>query len=186
MKSTDRAARPAPGERERVIVDRARTIAEDEGWSAVTVRRLAAAIGYSQPVLYQHFPEGRSAIVAAVSRTGFADLRDALGAQSGRSGLEALVTAARTYVEFACEHPALYEAMFEMRSHTTFASDETPHELQFAFNALAELLHDSSDALVRTELFWSALHGIATLERDGRLPVGQREERIAELAKLFR
>lgn len=151
----------------------------------MTVRRLAAAIGYSQPVLYQHFPEGRSAIVAAVSRTGFTTLSESLAAQSGRSGKRALVTAARAYVEFAGEHPALYEAMFEMRSHTTFASDETPHELQFAFTALADLLRDSSDSQVRTELFWSALHGIATLERDGRLPVTQREARIAELARLF-
>lgn len=185
MKSTENARRSAPAQRERKIVDRARAIAEAEGWDAVTVRRLADAIGYSQPVLYQHFPEGRGAIVAAVSRTGFADLRDALGALSGQSGPAALAAAARSYVEYAGAHPAVYEAMFEMRSHTRFASDETPHELQFAFNALADLLRDSSDSQVRTELFWSSLHGIATLERDGRLPVAQREARIAQLARLF-
>ncbi|WP_167132771.1 TetR/AcrR family transcriptional regulator [Paramicrobacterium chengjingii] len=185
MKYTDHSGRPAPADRQRVIVDRARSIAEEEGWNAVTVRRLADAIGYSQPVLYQHFPEGRSAIVAAVSRTGFADLREALSAVPRQSGAAALAAAAHSYVEYAGEHPALYEAMFEMRSHTRFASDETPHELQIAFSALADLLLDRSETRVRTELFWSALHGIATLERDGRLPLAQREARIAELARLF-
>lgn len=149
------------------------------------MRRLANAIGYSQPVLYQHFPAGRSAIVAAVSRTGFADLSEVLSALPGQPGAAALAVAAHSYVEYAADHPALYEAMFEMRSHTKFASDETPHELQIAFAALAELLGDRSETRVRTELFWSALHGIATLERDGRLPLAQREARIAELAQLF-
>lgn len=185
MKSRVGAVRPTPADRERAIVDRAGAIAEAEGWSAVTVRRLAEAIGYSQPVLYQHFPEGRSAIVAAVSRAGFAELHGALAQRSSQSGAGALAAAARVYLEYAADHPALYEAMFEMRSHTRFASDETPDELRLAFAALADLLNDNTESSVRTELFWSALHGIATFERDGRLPVSQREARIAELARVF-
>lgn len=40
--------------------------AEPEGWSAVTTRRLASEVEYSQPVLYSHF-KGRDAITAAVA-----------------------------------------------------------------------------------------------------------------------
>src|SRR3569833_4545352 len=60
-------------EREQLIVTAARELAESEGWDAVTTRRLAAEIEYSQPVLYSHF-KGKDAIMAAVAVEGFAAL----------------------------------------------------------------------------------------------------------------
>ncbi|NUP41315.1 MAG: helix-turn-helix transcriptional regulator, partial [Streptomyces sp.] len=64
-------------EREQLIVTTARELAEAEGWDAVTTRRLAAEIEYSQPVLYSHF-KGKGAIMAAVAEQGFGDLGAAL------------------------------------------------------------------------------------------------------------
>ena len=60
-------------ERERLIVTAARELAEAEGWEAVTTRRLADRVEYSQPVLYSHFA-GKDAIMAAVAVEGFAEL----------------------------------------------------------------------------------------------------------------
>ncbi|MEV4046390.1 helix-turn-helix domain-containing protein, partial [Streptomyces sp. NPDC049744] len=60
-------------ERERLIVTAARDLAEAEGWDAVTTRRLAAEIEYSQPVLYSHF-KGKGAIMAAVAVRGCEEL----------------------------------------------------------------------------------------------------------------
>ena len=42
-------------ERYELILAAARELAEAEGWDAVTTRRLAGLIDYSQPVLYSHF-----------------------------------------------------------------------------------------------------------------------------------
>lgn len=174
----------APPDREAAIVAAARTIAESEGWPAVTVRRLAAAIGYSQPVLYQHFPKGRPEIIAAVARSGFTELETLVVAEEGaRSG--AVIQTARAYLTFAREHGALYAAMFEMPSLNTFASARTPAPLRSAFEALRALFGQGPEADTRTELFWSTLHGVAVLERDGRLPPDRREERIAMIAGLF-
>src|SRR5215831_12249345 len=64
-------------EREHRIIAAARVIAEREGWDAVTIRRLADEIEYSQPVLYSHF-ENRDAIVAAVAVEGFREITVAL------------------------------------------------------------------------------------------------------------
>ena len=79
MSVQDRRARERQ-QRERLIVATARELAEAEGWDAVTTRRLAEAIEYSQPVLYSHF-SGKDAIVRAVALDGFtrlaATLRDA-------------------------------------------------------------------------------------------------------------
>ena len=77
MSTADRRRRER-AEREQRITAAARAIAEGEGWSAVTIRRLAGEIEYSQPVLYSHF-ENRDAIVTAVAITGFRELTSALG-----------------------------------------------------------------------------------------------------------
>ena len=61
---TDRRAREQAA-RERLILDAARSIAEAEGWEAVTTRRLSTEIEYSQPVLYKHFA-GKDRIAEAV------------------------------------------------------------------------------------------------------------------------
>lgn len=169
----------------------ARSIAESEGWPAVTVRRLATAIGYSQPVLYQHFPKGRPSIVAAVARSGFAQLEQLVGSDSSdqpRASSDeprALADTARAYLTFAREHAALYAAMFEMPSLNRFASTQTPAELRSAFDAIAALFGHGQEAETRAELFWSMLHGLAVLERDGRLPPERRDERIAQIVQIF-
>ena len=53
-------------ERYELILAAARELAEAEGWDAVTTRRLAGLIDYSQPVLYSHF-KGKADIMAAVA-----------------------------------------------------------------------------------------------------------------------
>ncbi|RAE49416.1 TetR family transcriptional regulator, partial [Burkholderia multivorans] len=62
---TDRQTRL--DERRAAILAAARTSADSSGWSAVTTRRLAEAIGYSQPVLYGHFPGGKAEIMRTVA-----------------------------------------------------------------------------------------------------------------------
>ena len=59
------------------IISAARRIAELEGWSNVTLRRLAEEISYSQPVLYAHFGS-REGILAAVAIEGFQEMGLAL------------------------------------------------------------------------------------------------------------
>ena len=60
--------------RRQAIITAARQMAEAEGWDAVTTRRLADQIEYSQPVLYSHFPGGKGGIIDAVAVEGFAEL----------------------------------------------------------------------------------------------------------------
>jgi AcrR family transcriptional regulator len=172
-------------ERERRITAAARLIAEDEGWSAVTIRRLAEVIEYSQPVLYSHF-ENRDAIVAAVAVEGFRDIAIALrkAAHGAREGRDAIQNVAMAYLAFAREHPALYEAMFTLPTGLRFAEADTRTELTEAFAALAAVVTpSSSDVESATETFWAALHGLAELERSGRIRPGARDARVALIVK---
>lgn len=166
--------------REHRITAAARLIAASEGWSAVTIRRLAEEIEYSQPVLYSHF-ENRDAIVAAVAVEGFRELaialREAAHESTGRRN--AIQSVAAAYLAFASEHPALYEAMFTMPTGLRFAVSDTESELTDAFAALAAVVTPSTSGVeVATETFWATLHGLAELERSGRIRRSARDERV--------
>ncbi|MFF0423244.1 TetR/AcrR family transcriptional regulator [Streptomyces sp. NPDC004520] len=162
-------------ERERLIVATARELAEQQGWDAVTTRRLAERIEYSQPVLYSHF-RGKREIIGAVALEGAAEMAATLRATaSAVDGPHARVTAlARAYLDFAERHPAVYDAMFQLDGGLAFADEETPEPLKDAFAALLETLGEVAGGGVQpglfTEVFWAALHGLATLTRAGRLP----------------
>ncbi|MBR0987146.1 TetR/AcrR family transcriptional regulator [Bradyrhizobium liaoningense] len=167
-------------ERENRIIAAARAVAEREGWSAVTIRRLADEIENSQPVLYSHF-ENRDAIVAAVAVEGFREITTALReAASGSSGQNAIKNVALAYLAFARRHPALYEAMFVLPTNLRFAEAGSRPELHGAFQALAAVVMPFCvDVALVTETFWAALHGLAELEGSDRIRPGASDERIA-------
>ena len=174
-KNRDREAR------ERRITTAARQIAEAEGWNAVTVRRLADEIEYTQPVLYSHF-KNRDAIVGAVALEGFREIRAVLqqAAQLSTDSRQACERVAIAYLDFARDHPALYEAMFTMPTDLLFAAADTQSELREAFEALARVVPPTSpDIDVATEAFWAALHGQAQLEKSGRIKQSTRLPRVA-------
>jgi AcrR family transcriptional regulator len=172
-------------ERERLIVRAARELAEAEGWEAVTTRRLADRVQYSQPVLYSHF-KGKDAIMAAVAVDGFADLAAEMrAARTSASGPgPALAAVAAAYVEFANRRPALYDAMFNHAVSLPFATPEAPAALHAAFDELRQVVRHipgEDDEAVLTEVLWASLHGLVTLTRGGRLPREAHERRLALL-----
>ncbi|MCX4718700.1 TetR/AcrR family transcriptional regulator [Streptomyces virginiae] len=175
-------------DRERLIVATARELAEQQGWDAVTTRRLAERIEYSQPVLYSHF-RGKREIIGAVALEGAAEMAAALrAATSVADGPHARVTAlARAYLDFAEGNPAVYDAMFQLDGGLAFAQEDTPEPLKNAFAVLlenlAELAGDGVHPGLFTEVFWASLHGLATLTRAGRLPpeeTGRRMELLVD------
>ena len=76
MSIADRKERQRAERYERIVAA-ACELAEAEGWEAVTTRRLASLIDYSQPVLYSHF-KGKAYIMAAVAVKGFEELAERL------------------------------------------------------------------------------------------------------------
>ena len=183
MSVTDRRRRER-AQRHDQIIAAARNLAEAEGWEAVTTRRLAALVEYSQPVLYSHF-DGKDAIVRAVAIEGFADL--AVRLRQAQSGAElALRAVCGAYLTFAAERPALYEAMFVLPTDVKFASQNTPPALVAAFGELvAALKFVDARPDLKAEVAWAALHGLAVLRRGGRIPAKDDEARLDLLVGLL-
>ena len=169
--------------RERLIVATARELAEQQGWDAVTTRRLAERIEYSQPVLYSHF-RGKREIIGAVALEGAAEMAVAVraAASAANSPRERVAALARAYLDFAERNPAVYDALFQLDGGLAYAQEDTPEPLKDAFAALLESLGEVAgngvDPGLFTEVFWASLHGVATLTRSGRLPPEYTETRV--------
>ncbi|PSL51842.1 TetR family transcriptional regulator [Saccharothrix carnea] len=167
-------------QRHQLIITAARELAEAEGWEAVTTRRLAERVEYSQPVLYSHF-DGKDAIMRAVALEGFAELADRLRRVrlASTEPSRALHAVGRAYLDFAAEQPALYQAMFELPTDVKFAHAETPASLRAGFDEFVSCFDpDDPRRELLAEVTWSALHGIAALAKSGRIPPGGQAERL--------
>ena len=183
-RSRDREAR------RQLITTTARTLAEQEGWDAVTTRRLSTEIEYSQPVLYKHFASMED-IVEAVALQGFGELAEMLGAarRGAATPEEALGQVAHAFNDFAIENPALYDAMFTRATRLRFAAEDTPEPLTAAFAELREAVAavvNGPDVDTLTEVLWAALHGLTTLSRTDRLRPGRDTDRIELLVAQLR
>lgn len=91
------------------IVAAALEILESEGREALTMRRLADAVGIRAPSLYKHFPD-KAAVELVLIEHGFALAAAAFDEAIARDGasLDTLMTA---YRAVALAHPHLYRLM---------------------------------------------------------------------------
>lgn len=173
-------------ERHQLIITAARELAEAEGWEAVTTRKLADKVEYSQPVLYGHFAN-MEAIRDAVAVEGIGEMaeqmRAAREAAPASEGIRAICT---SYLAFAVAHPAAYQAMFTLPTKVKWASAETPAPLRAAFGEIVAAFgpfNERNAALA--ELIWGSLHGMAVLLHGGRIPQEAEAQRIDLLVALF-
>jgi AcrR family transcriptional regulator len=155
----------------------ARELAESAGWPAVTMRRLAGKLGVTQPVLYSAFAS-RQALIDAVALNGFSDVAAALEAVDASP-----MARMRAYLDFAAGHPRVYEAMFSLPSGLAFAADDTPEPLHRAFSGIREAFPDADGT--RTEVAWSALHGLTTLQASGHLRASHIQARLDLLHRML-
>jgi AcrR family transcriptional regulator len=174
-------------ERYELILVAARELAEAEGWDAVTTRRLAGLIDYSQPVLYSHF-EGKADIMAAVATRGFEDLAARLRMETANvaRARDVLRNVCAAYLDFALTRPVVYEAMFVLPTKIKFASEKTPPALRAAFAELVTALGPNrKEPVLLAELLWSALHGLVVLAQTERIPDAGAEVRLNLLVQKF-
>jgi AcrR family transcriptional regulator len=149
--------------RRQQIVDAARRILEEQGEDALTVRRLADALGIRAPSLYKHFPD-KAAVEVALMQIGLQEAGAAM--EPALRSPNQLVALAAAYRKFAVEHPHLYRLM------TTRPLPRERLAPGVEAGAAAPLMAAVGGDLDRARAVWGMAHGLALLELDGRLPAG--------------
>ncbi len=173
------------------ILAAARSIARTEGWSAVTIRRVADMIEYSPPTIYEYFA-GKDAILSEVQREGFDQLADALRRAGERAAdpAERIVQIGKASWTFAQQQPELYQVMHGVDS-AGLPTEETLAGARKAAAVVYEALEQWAqahgvvlqDPQGAVETLWALLHGliaVTLLDRVGGGP--ERAERLAAQA----
>jgi AcrR family transcriptional regulator len=147
------------------VVGAARSILEQDGPDALTMRAVAASIGIKAPSLYKHFPD-KASLEAALIEGALAEMGRALHAAVAAPGRRGRVAAVlRAYREQGLQHPHLY------RLTTAGPLDRSalPPGLE---DWAGEPFFLATGEPHRAQALWSFAHGMVVLELDGRFPEG--------------
>ena len=94
------------------IATAARRLLDKEGAEAVTMRRVAEAVGITPMAIYRHYPD-RAALLKALADEGFDELAGTLKGRRFTGDLETrLAKMAELYLDHALDNPRLFELMF--------------------------------------------------------------------------
>lgn len=154
------------------ILDAALQIVKEEGWQALSMRKIADVIEYTAPIIYEYF-SNKDAILLELTRKGFLilskELKDAKSKHRlPEKQLEAMWLA---YWSFAFENKELYQVMFGVTTNcccalvNTLTESELPGDL-FS-EVIGELMHiedlDSDVICTKYYTFWSVVHGLISI-----------------------
>lgn len=163
---------------DRAIASAALDILEREGAEAVTMRRVANAVGITAMAIYRHFPN-RAALLDAVAEDGFAALAAALGKRRlAGNVVQRLEKMGDLYLDHALANPRLFELMFlepregARRYPGDFKARRSPTATQVA-DLIAEGMRDGTfrndDAWEIAFEMGALSHGLIALYLGGRV-----------------
>jgi len=154
------------------ILDAALSIVKEEGWQALSMRKIADAIEYTAPIIYEYF-SNKEAILLELTRKGFLLLsKDMMEAKSKHrlpaKQLEAMWLA---YWNFAFANKELYQVMFGVSTNCSCELVNTLPEAEMLYDqfseVIGELMHvedlDSDEICTKYYTFWSVVHGLISI-----------------------
>ena len=162
----------------RVLLDAASRLLMAEGPQALTMRRVAGAVGSSTTVLYTMFG-AKEGLADALYREGFERLRRRLAAVPDHGGpLARLGAMAHAYRDNALAERAYYGLMFQQAIPGFQPSPASLEAARASLEVLGRAVVAAMDAgeLERgdpqavAEVLWAAVHGAVSLELAGHFP----------------
>ena len=188
---------PAPAATADRILHAARSIFEREGPDAVSMRRVAIAVGLTPMAIYRHF-ENRDALLKRISDDSFNEIaRDFDVHRAGSDPIARLLSALRIYLDFALTHPHLFDHAFSVRRDDARRYPEDFHaRLSPTVNVVHDVVVDAQqrdllragDAWDISMTLWAHVHGLIALYRAGRFSYDEHQFRMfyeSSLGKLL-
>ena len=165
-------------------------ILEREGPEAVSMRKVAQAVGITAMAIYHHFPN-RAALLQTITDREFQALVAAFDASLLRGTPETrLLRLMDNYIDYAMEHPRIFDYVF---SQSRTGARRFPDDFYARRSPTLNRVADTVDEAMRQGLlrkddvwevaleFWAHAHGYITLYRAGRFSLAE-----AQFRRLYR
>jgi AcrR family transcriptional regulator len=168
------------------IASVALAILEKEGPEAVSMRRVAQAVGITPMAIYHHFPN-RVALLNTITDREFKKLLSHMQAYPVRGNLEQrLIAVMEGYVDYAFKQPRVFDFVFTRAREGArqfprdFRARQSP-----TLNPVADmlLLEMENGRLKRDDVWevafslWAHVHGYVMLYRGGRVHLSEKDFR---------
>ncbi|RAO78311.1 TetR/AcrR family transcriptional regulator [Dyella jiangningensis] len=174
------------------ILKATRTLIENEGAPAVSIRRIAAEVGITPMAIYRHF-EDLAAIMRAVNNQLAHEVATAWATSGLSEGIKREYAPLGYYLDYALAHPHLFDYVFGARQpHARRYPEDFRDRQSPAFNVMV----DSLAAGIRDGLLakgdpydyamslWAHAHGLVSLYRAGRFSYEEAEFRAFFMASM--
>jgi AcrR family transcriptional regulator len=153
------------------ILDAAHEIVKEEGWQALSMRKIADRIEYTAPMIYEYYAN-KEAILLELTKKGYLLLGEQMHLAASQfptpeQQLEALWLA---YWNFAFAEQEYYQLMFGVQVNCCVIENMLPLESSpygIATKPIMELMgiEDPEDERVCTKYYtyWSIIHGLISI-----------------------
>jgi len=170
MGSKERIARLKEDTRANIL-EASLEIVKEEGWQALSMRKIADKIEYTAPIIYEYF-ENKEGILLELTRQGYVILnqeikKSQIDVLKPEKQLEAMWIA---YWNFAFEHKELYQLMYGVEMSCCYlkkALAEAEQANRLFFDKIKEVMvaeNPDEDIVCRKfYTFWSIIHGLISI-----------------------
>lgn len=157
------------------ILTAAWQLVKEDGWQALSIRKIADAIEYSVPVIYDHF-ENKEAILLEFTKRGFRELNKEIGKakEAFKNPEQQIEAMAYAYWHFAFNNKEYYQLMYGLGMpgcETVKQIAELHTFTELISEPIRDLIQKSSnkdaDPFLKLHTFWSALHGLISINMMG-------------------
>lgn len=152
------------------ILDASLNIVKEEGWPALSMRKIADKIEYTAPIIYEYF-SNKEAILMELTRKGFTILANDMKAAKEKHRLPAKQLEAMwlAYWNFAFAEKELYQVMFGVDVNCCELGEIMP-EADAPFEIVTEVIKElmapnqpEDEVCVKYYTFWSVIHGLISI-----------------------
>jgi AcrR family transcriptional regulator len=153
------------------ILEAAWSLVSADGWEALSMRKIAGAIEYTAPVIYEHF-HNKEALLLEFAKKGFRTLSAKVTAAKGshRNPEKQLKAIADAYWDFAEQHSRLYQLMFGLGMPGCQITAAMPEQAKFrelVMEPMERLIDNSGrkmNSCLKYHAFWSVIHGLIAIK----------------------
>lgn len=159
------------------ILEASLDIVKEEGWQALSMRKIADKIEYTAPIIYEYFAN-KDAILHELTRKGFVKLSKLMEEAKNKftdpsEQLEAMWLA---YWNFAFAEKELYQVMYGVEMNCCALQNSCP-DIQGPSTMLWDKIEEIIPEEKRTEdyidkkfyTFWSVVHGLISINMTRQL-----------------